>query len=111
MLTCEQNISPGKELAKIYFVLEPYEQLLPEISPPGYDVNSLPGSQCEPHTLSNIDRLNRLNAGRMLRARKILQYVADRIEKPDDRGRFDFQLVKAEDYLELYCQNQVYVLY
>jgi WD repeat-containing protein 48 len=45
----------------------------------------------------------------MLRARKILSYVAERIEpaaSKEDLEKEDAQL-KPEEYLELYCQNQV----
>ena len=41
----------------------------------------------------------------MLRAKKILIYVAERIEpQPIDP---ESDALKPEDYLELYCQNQV----
>lgn len=50
-------------------------------------------------------RNSRLNANRMLRAKKILVYVAERIEAPAEQP--DFTEFKPEDYLELYCQNQV----
>jgi WD repeat-containing protein 48 len=46
----------------VSFVLQPYENLLPSIAPP--DGNA------------------RLNANRMLRAKKIMAYVAERIEAP-----------------------------
>ena len=50
-------------------------------------------------------RNSRLNANRMLRAKKILSYIADRIEPaPEDP---DPNALKPEEYLELYCQNQV----
>lgn len=48
---------------------------------------------------------NRLNANRMLRARKILSYVAERIEPAPEKE--DPDALKPEEYLELYCQNQV----
>ncbi|KAI4214889.1 MAG: hypothetical protein LQ351_002602 [Letrouitia transgressa] len=75
-----RNQTPPKEIAKVPFVLLPYQDLLPSIG------NS-EGS--------------RLNANRMLRARKILQYVAEHIEPPQGPDS-----LKPEDYLELYCQNQ-----
>jgi WD repeat-containing protein 48 len=40
----------------------------------------------------------------MLRARKILGYIADRIEPASGQ---DEDGLKPEEYLELYCQNQV----
>ena len=51
----------------------------------------------------------RLTANRMLRAKKVLAYVAERIEilptyqDPDS--------LKPEEYLDLYCQNQVCFLF
>ena len=42
----------------------------------------------------------------MLRARKILSYVAERIEPAPSKDQESTQL-KPEEYLELYCQNQV----
>lgn len=41
----------------------------------------------------------------MLRAKKVLAYVAERIELPSEQP--DPELVKPEDYLELYCQDQL----
>lgn len=47
----------------------------------------------------------RLNANRMLRVKKILGYVAERIEvQPEEE---DPEALKPEDYLELYCYEQV----
>lgn len=46
---------------------------------------------------------NRLNANRMLRARKILGYVAERIEPAQDPAT----AMPPEEYLELYCNNQL----
>lgn len=48
----------------------------------------------------------RLNANRMLRAKKILAYVAERIDPPDPNDP-DPNPMKPEEYLELYCQNTV----
>lgn len=50
-------------------------------------------------------RNSRLNANRMLRAKKVLAYVAERIDPqpdPPEQGS-----LKPEEYLELHCQNQV----
>jgi len=55
-----QNQIPYKETVKVSFVLQSYENQLPSIASP--DGNA------------------RLNANRMLRAKKILAYVAERIE-------------------------------
>jgi WD repeat-containing protein 48 len=53
-------------------------------------------------------RNTRLNANRMLRARKILSYVAERIEPQPEKP--DPEALRPEEYLELYCQNQVWTL-
>ena len=41
----------------------------------------------------------------MLRAKKICAYVADRIEPKAEEDAA--QIMSPEDYLDLYCQNQV----
>lgn len=41
----------------------------------------------------------------MLRARKIMAYVAERIEPPPEQP--DPNALRPEEYLELYCNNQV----
>lgn len=70
---------------KVSFVLQPWQDQLPSIAGP--DGNA------------------RLNANRMLRVKKILGYVAERIEPVPDPN--DPNSPKAEDYLELYCYDQV----
>lgn len=50
---------------------------------------------------------SRLNANRMLRAKKILTYVAERIEAQPTEPEPD--PMKVEEYLELYCHDQVSV--
>ncbi|OCT44386.1 WD repeat protein [Cladophialophora carrionii] len=57
-----RNQIPYKDTVKVSFVLHPYDNLLPAIASP--DGNA------------------RLNANRMLRAKKIMAYVAERIEAP-----------------------------
>jgi len=66
-------------------------------------------------------RNSRLNANRMLRVKKILAYVAERIEiLPDENleasvedgaedaaEKNDAVALKPEEYLELYCYDQV----
>lgn len=42
----------------------------------------------------------------MLRAKKILAYVAEHLESPAELED-DLEGLKPEDYLELYCHNQV----
>jgi Domain of unknown function (DUF3337) len=55
-----------------------------------------------------IDSSSRLNANRMLRAKKILAYVAERIEAEPTEP--EPNPMKAEEYLELYCHDQVSIL-
>jgi WD repeat-containing protein 48 len=43
----------------------------------------------------------------MLRARKILAYVAERIEPAPMPGKEDPNALKPEEYLELYCNGQL----
>lgn len=88
-----QNIVPAKEPVKISFVLHP--------------TGNLP-------VLSPADGNNRLNANRMLRVKKILAYVAERIEEPERQGLDGQGLEDTEvdelapaEYLELYCNDQV----
>lgn len=70
---------------KVSFILQPWQELLPSIAGP--DGNS------------------RLNANRMLRVKKILAYVAERIEAAPEHP--DPDALKPEEYLELYCYDQV----
>ena len=82
-----RNQVPIKDIVKISFVLEPWENQLPSIASDGN---------------------NRLNANRMLRAKKIMAYVAERIEPgPPADKEADPDALKPEEYLELWCQNQV----
>jgi len=100
-----RNQIPHKDISKISFVLEPWQ-------PDGT------GADVDKHIpLPSIaaDGNNRLNANRMLRAKKILAYVAERIE-PGVEGEKDKEgALKPEEYLELWCHNQVsfgsYMLY
>ncbi|KAL2754617.1 hypothetical protein ACRALDRAFT_1063415 [Sodiomyces alcalophilus JCM 7366] len=80
-----QNQTPPKEPVKISFVLKPWENSLPD--------------------LSAADGNNRLNANRMLRVRKILAYVAERIDPPPEEP--DPDALKPEEYLELYCNDML----
>ena len=86
-----KNQVPIKDVVKISFVLEPYQS---------GGVGGLPSIAS--------DGNNRLNANRMLRAKKILAYVAERVEPgplPDEEK--DPDALRPEEYLELWCQNQV----
>ncbi|KAF4976551.1 hypothetical protein FZEAL_6785 [Fusarium zealandicum] len=80
-----QNLMPFKEPVKVSFVLYPIDDSLPVITA--------------------ADGNNRLNANRMLRVRKILSYVAERIEPPPEEQEED--TLRPEEYLELYCNDQV----
>jgi WD repeat-containing protein 48 len=81
------NQIPQKDPVKVSFVLHPYQDSLPSIS--------------------TADGNNRLNANRMLRVKKILAYVAERIDPPADPENPDPDALKPEEYLELYCNEQV----
>jgi WD repeat-containing protein 48 len=90
-----RNQIPQKDVVKISFILEPKEG------------SALPGIAS--------DGNNRLNANRMLRAKKILGYVAERIEPApapkqkvdgDEKEEIEKPL-RPEEYLELWCQGQV----
>ncbi|KAI9842611.1 MAG: hypothetical protein M1837_007049 [Sclerophora amabilis] len=80
-----RNEIPFKEPEKISFNLRSWEDLIPSIATP--------------------DGNTRLNANRMLRAKKILAYVDERIvTEPEDPGQ---NTMKPEEYLELLFNNQV----
>ena len=101
-----QNALPPKDIVKVSFILEPFQNLLPSISSDGYLPFSIPFEQAAKANskLSN----NRLNANRMLRARKILGYVAERIEAPPTKEEAEAEdRLKPEEYLELWCHGQV----
>ena len=91
-----RNQIPQKDIVKISFVLEPFKEgeklLLPSIADDGN---------------------NRLNANRMLRAKKILAYVAERIEPglTEEKQEKEQDTLRPEEYLELWCQNQVSLAY
>ncbi|ORY64239.1 uncharacterized protein BCR38DRAFT_466223 [Pseudomassariella vexata] len=79
------NTIPQKEPVKVSFVLHPWQDSLPSIA--------------------TADGNNRLNANRMLRVKKILAYVAERIDPQPQEA--DENALKPEEYLELYCNDQV----
>ncbi|KAF2131515.1 WD repeat protein-like protein [Dothidotthia symphoricarpi CBS 119687] len=81
-----RNQLPIKDIVKVSFILEPHQGTLPAISSDGN---------------------NRLNANRMLRARKILGYVAERIEAPPKEAESEEPGLKPDEYLELYCNGQL----
>jgi WD repeat-containing protein 48 len=93
-----KNLLPFKEITKISFILEPWQDKLPPVSGPS----------------SGGEGANRLNANRMLRARKILAYVAERIEpqeqwQPGAMSSAEINMMRPEEYLELWCQDKVRV--
>jgi WD repeat-containing protein 48 len=93
-----RNQVPHKDISKISFVLEPWQ-------PDGTGA-----ADAEKHIpLPSIaaDGNNRLNANRMLRAKKILAYVAERIEPGVEEEKDKEGVLKPEEYLELWCHNQV----
>lgn len=101
-----QNQIPVKEVVKVSFVLQPYQDLLPIIaSADGYGPFEHTSMTMPCAELTRSPSNSRLNANRMLRARKILIYVAERIEPQPEHQ--DPNALKPEEYLELYCQNQV----
>ncbi|KAI0426993.1 WD repeat-containing protein [Xylaria sp. FL1042] len=79
------NTIPPKDPVKVSFILHPWQDSLPSIIA--------------------ADGNNRLNANRMLRVKKILAYVAERIETPPEEP--DPSALKPEEYLELYCNDQL----
>ena len=95
-----KNQIPHKDIFKISFVLEPWQ-------PEGTVTES--AEQYVPLPSIAADGNNRLNANRMLRAKKILSYVAERIEPGLEEEEKEGAL-KPEEYLELYCHNQVCVI-
>ncbi|KAK3997046.1 WD repeat-containing protein 48 [Cladorrhinum sp. PSN332] len=78
---------PPKEPVKVSFVLYPWKDELP--------------------ALASTDGNNRLNANRMLRVKKILAYVAERIDPVPEGEEEDPERLKPEEYLELYCNDQL----
>ncbi|KAJ8112190.1 hypothetical protein ONZ43_g5448 [Nemania bipapillata] len=78
------NTIPPKDPVKVSFILHPWQDSLPSIAA--------------------ADGNNRLNANRMLRVKKILAYVAERIEPPPEEP--DPNALKPEEYLELYCNDR-----
>ncbi|KAK3387279.1 hypothetical protein B0H63DRAFT_521340 [Podospora didyma] len=82
------NAIPPKDPIKVSFVLYPWQDKLPAITA--------------------ADGNNRLNANRMLRVKKILAYVAERIEtQPAEGEEPESNALKPEEYLELYCNDQL----
>ncbi|CEL03262.1 Putative WD repeat protein (AFU_orthologue; AFUA_5G11870) [Aspergillus calidoustus] len=85
-----KNQMPFKEPVKLAFTLKPYDDSLPPVVKP------------DPTGINGANN-SRLNANRMLRAKKILAYVSERIEEATGDPMQD--MMKPEEYLELYCQH------
>ncbi|KAI1433071.1 WD repeat-containing protein [Xylaria sp. CBS 124048] len=79
------NMIPPKDPIKVSFILHPWQDLLPSIVA--------------------TDGNNRLNANKMLRVKKIIAYIADKIEPSPEEP--DPNALKPEEYLELYCNDQL----
>nr|POE72300.1 ubp9-binding protein [Quercus suber] len=95
-----RNQIPQKDVVKISFCLEPWK------GENGKGAGVIGG------ILPSIaaDGSNRLNANRMLRAKKIMAYIAERIEPQEDVSSTEKtaeHALKPEEYLELLCQGQV----
>ncbi|KAJ5468900.1 Protein of unknown function DUF3337 [Penicillium sp. IBT 31633x] len=121
-----KNQVPFKEQVKIAFVLKPFDDTLPplikpdpyvlelvqfEMSAVSHETNaeklSSPAPNGAPPPLPNTnDNGSRLNANRMLRAKKVLAYVAERID-PSDPAEPEESAMQPEEYLELYCQKML----
>ncbi|KAJ5952203.1 uncharacterized protein N7479_010616 [Penicillium vulpinum] len=97
-----KNQIPFKEQVKIAFVLKPFDDSLPPVVKP-----EPPAPNGAPPGNSNTNNNgSRLNANRMLRTKKILAYVAERIDpvNPDESAE---SVMPPEEYLELYCQKML----
>ncbi|KAJ5122321.1 hypothetical protein N7448_003453 [Penicillium atrosanguineum] len=97
-----KNQIPFKEQLKIAFILKPYEDSLPPVVKP-----ELPTANGGPPTnMNGNNNSSRLNANRMLRVKKVLAYVAERID-PSNPDEPEADALQPEEYLELYCQKQL----
>ncbi|KAF3483500.1 uncharacterized protein GIQ15_02824 [Arthroderma uncinatum] len=97
-----RNVVPFKEIPKIAFSLKPFQDSLPEVIKP--DIISTNRNNANQEYRTAPTNSSRLNANRMLRAKKILAYVAERID-PQNVENPSEDALKPEEYLELYCQN------
>lgn len=59
------------------------------------------------HDVPNCCRTEHLNANRMLRARKMAAYIAEKLEPPDPTAEPDPNALRPDAYIELYCNNQL----
>ncbi|KAK1754353.1 hypothetical protein QBC47DRAFT_216733 [Echria macrotheca] len=81
------NTLPPKDPVKVSFVLYPWRDELP--------------------AMAAADGNNRLNANRMLRVKKILAYIAERIDPVPEGEEAAPDALRPEEYLELYCNEQL----
>lgn len=101
----DQNSIPPKDIVKVSFILEPYQP--PPLSPQSRNPFAAAMHPALP-SIAGPDNNNRLNANRMLRARKILSYVAERVEPQPEEGSPEAEnAMRPEEYLELLCNGQV----
>ncbi|CEJ58567.1 hypothetical protein PMG11_07221 [Penicillium brasilianum] len=94
-----KNQIPFKEQVKIAFVLKPFDDSLPPVVKP-----ELPSATTGP--ANGVNNSSRLNANRMLRTKKVLAYVAERIDPPNP-DEPEANQMPPEEYLELYCQKML----
>lgn len=80
---------PFKDTVKVSFILQPQ---------PDAEHGQLP-------SIASPDGNARLNANRMLRAKKIIGYISERIEDPPNPE--DTMAMKPEEYIEILCHDQV----
>ncbi|KAL7270779.1 hypothetical protein RUND412_006501 [Rhizina undulata] len=89
------NKVPFKEIVKVSFVLMPWKDELPVL----------------PSETGSDGKNSRLNANRMLRAKKIIAYVAERLQPPFMNASFvpegEGSALKPENWLELICHDQI----
>lgn len=84
-----RNEIPPKDTPKVSFILTPAPD------------SNLPG-------IASADGNARLNANRMLRSKKILGYVVERIEAPaDPENPHPGDDLRPEQYMDLLCQGQI----
>ena len=127
------NTAQVKESTKISFLLLPYRGALPPLAVPYVpEPAAVPGGAAPP--TGGPGATNRLNANRMLRVKKILAYVAEKLavpsetseaatsgatpdaggDAPNDATPADVPAppptadddLRPEEYLELYCNDQ-----
>lgn len=101
MRPCRQSSSPNR-MFPIFCTLE---SCVVDETNVGYSSRPAPNG-APPGNPNTNNNGSRLNANRMLRAKKILAYVAERIDpaNPDEPAE---SVMPPEEYLELYCQKMV----